>query len=69
MSNITVTQSTSNGTFEVIEWTYPTPSSFRGKIVFASDCFETANTVCEQLILDADPAYQDWLMQQDAEFA
>lgn len=69
MSNITVTQSASNGTFEVIEWTYPTPTSFQGKIMFVSDCFETANSVCEQLILDADPAYREWLELQDSEFA
>ena len=69
MSNITVTRSTSDSTFLVIQWTYPTATSFRGEVMYETGCFETANAVCEQLTLDADPAYQDWLMQQDAEFA
>lgn len=69
MKDFTVRQSASDGSFEVIEWTYPTPTSFRGEILYATGCFETANAVCDQFILDADPAYREWLELQDAEFA
>jgi len=56
--------------FEVVKWIdTSTPGSFMGEIIFKSDSFETANTVCDQHILDSDPAYHVWLEQQDSEFA
>lgn len=69
MIEFNVALSSNSNMFEVSKLTWTTPASFRGEIVFKSDSFETANTVCDQLILDADPAYQEWLQQQDSEFA
>lgn len=69
MTEFNVALSSSSNMFEVIKLTWNTPASFRGEILYKSDSFETANTVCDQLILDADPAYQAWLEQQDSAFA
>jgi hypothetical protein len=60
----------SSSTFEVIRWKdTAVPGSIWGEVIYKADNFETANTVCDQHILDSDPAYQVWLEQQASEFA
>jgi hypothetical protein len=65
----TVEHFANTSSFEVVKWISTTPGSIRGEIIFKADNFETANTVCDQHILDSDPAYHLWLEQQDSEFA
>jgi len=69
MIKFTVEYFEGSSTFEVVKWDYTTPGSFKGEIIFKADNFETANTVCDQHILDSDPAYHVWLEQQASEFA
>ena len=64
----TVEHFVNTSSFEVVKWISTTPGSFRGEIIFKADNFDTANTVCDQHILDSDPAYHLWLEQQDSEF-
>jgi hypothetical protein len=68
MNKFTVEYFANTDSFEVVKWISNTPGSFRGEIIFKSDNFDTANTVCDQHILDSDPAYLLWLEQQDSEF-
>jgi len=48
----TVEQFANTNAFEVVKWIdTSTPGTFMGEIIFKSDSFETANTVCAGHIL------------------